>query len=132
MMTTKFNITTIATSWRSKQLQSTRTMYSPFCKQTTMSFLRTEPQISCSSHEQPQSQISMPTMSTTMRNGWLIVLLCSNVNIQLFLICHTRLWPSRQGGCVHVGCSVFCASETRQKCKCMQKSNLGTNTRRSL
>ena len=99
--------------WYAKQLQSTNTTNSTFCKQMTMSFLRTEPQISCSSHEQPQSLISLPTMST-MPDGWLIIFLCSSINISLFLIYNTPLQPSCQGNCVHVGCSVFWASKTHQ------------------
>ena len=112
----KYNITIMSTSWQCpswyvKKFWLTNTKNSIFCKQMTMSFLRTEPQISCSSHEQPWSLISMSTMSTTKPDGWLIIFLYSNVNIQLFLMCNTPLWPSYQGSCVHVDYFAFLASK---------------------
>ena len=58
--------------------------------------------------------------------------LCHDINIQLFLICNSPWWLSCQCSCVHVGCSVFWASETCQKCKCLQKLHIGTHTTRSL
>ena len=50
-----------------------------------------------------------------MPDGWLIIFLCSDVNIPLFLMCNTPLIPSLHGSCVHVGWSVFWGSKAHQK-----------------
>ena len=78
MIAKKIYVTTMATSWWHwswyvKQSWLTKTKNSTFHKQTTMSFLTTEPQISCSTHEWPWSPIFMQTMWVTMPDGWLVL-----------------------------------------------------------
>ena len=79
---------------------------SSFCQWITMSFLRTEPRISCSSHEGPQSPISMPTTSMTMPDRWFIIFYAVTSIFSCF-------W-----------CVTHCCYP-HQKCNCLKNCTLG-------